>query len=470
MSFLHDNFLLSNELARTLYHKYAEPSPILDYHCHLPPKDIAQNRKFNNLFEAWLEGDHYKWRAMRANGVPEEYITGKIDPWEKFLCWAKTVPHTLRNPLYHWTHIELRRYFGIEKILNEQSARQIWDEANEKLQSPELSTQGILRKFNVAAVCTTDDPVDSLEYHKSLVSQNCTTRVFPAFRPDKAFAVDQPAAFNAWITKLEQTSGMDCSKFAGFLAALDHRHAFFHSFGCRLSDHGLEAMYSGPCSEIQAAMIYDAARSGRPASIAHAQAFGFCLMLFLGRLDHQRGWTKQLHLGAIRNNNLYLMDLLGPDTGSDSIGDFPQARALSTYLGALAQEERLPKTILYNVNPADNYVFATMAGNFQGGGIPGKIQFGSGWWFLDQIEGMRWQINALSNNGLLSRFVGMITDSRSFLSYPRHEYFRRLLCGMIGEDVESGALPHDHELLANLVRDVCFRNARNYFGLALPNH
>ncbi len=470
MSFLHDNFLLPTELSRTLFHKYAEPSPILDYHCHLPPKDIAQNRKFNNLFEAWLEGDHYKWRAMRANGVPEELITGPIDPWEKFQCWAKTVPHTLRNPLYHWTHLELRRYFGIEKILNENSARHIWDEANEKLQSPELTTQVLMKKFNVAAVCTTDDPVDSLEYHQSLVAQNLVTRVFPAFRPDKAFAVDQPAAFNAWIGKLEQASGLDCSKFDGFLAAIDQRHAFFHSQGCRLSDHGLEAMYSGPCSEIQAAMIYDSARAGRPASPAHTQAFGFCLMLILGRLDHQRGWAKQLHLGAIRNNNLYLMDKLGPDTGSDSIGDFPQARVLSTYLGQLAQEDRLPRTILYNVNPADNYVFATMAGNFQGGGIPGKIQFGSGWWFLDQVEGMRWQINALSNNGLLSRFVGMITDSRSFLSYPRHEYFRRLLCGMIGEDVEGGALPNDLELLSNLVRDVCFRNARNYFGLALPNH
>jgi len=468
MSFLHENFLLTTELARTLYHQSAAPEPILDYHCHLPPKDIAQNRRFKNLFEAWLEGDHYKWRAMRANGVPEAHITGPMDPWEKFHCWAKTVPHTLRNPLYHWTHLELRRYFGIETLLNEHSARRIWDEANEKLQSPELSTQGILKKFQVRAVCTTDDPVDSLEYHKSLVDQNIATRVFPAYRPDKAFAVDNPAAFNAWIAKLEQTSGLDCAKFEGFLAALDHRHAFFHSFGCRLSDHGLEAMYNGPCSEVQAAMIYDAARAGRPASPAHVQAFGYCLMLHLGRFDHQRGWTKQLHLGAIRNNNLYLMDQLGPDTGSDSIGDFPQARALSAYLGTLAQEERLPKTILYNVNPADNYVFASMAGNFQGGGIPGKLQFGSGWWFLDQLEGMRWQINALSNNGLLSRFVGMITDSRSFLSYPRHEYFRRLLCGMLGEDVAEGALPHDLEMLSNLVRDVCFRNARNYFGLALP--
>ncbi len=468
MSFLNDNFLLQTELGRTLFHQHAAPSPILDYHCHLPPKDIAQNRRFNNLFEAWLEGDHYKWRAMRANGVPEESITGRVDPWEKFQCWARTVPATLRNPLYHWTHLELRRYFGIETLLNEHTARRIWDEANEKLQSPELTTQGILKKFKVAAVCTTDDPVDSLEYHRALAASDCATRMFPTFRPDKAFAVDYPSAFNAWIVKLEQASGLDCARFDGFLAALAHRHEYFHSFGCRLSDHGLEAMYTGPCSDIQAAMIYDAARLGKPASPAHTQAFGYCLMLHLARLDHQRGWTKQLHLGAIRNNNLYLMDRLGPDTGSDSVGDFAHARALSQYLGALAKEERLPKTILYNLNPADNYVFATMVGNFQGDGIPGKLQFGSGWWFLDQLEAMRWQINALSNNGLLARFVGMLTDSRSFLSYPRHEYFRRLLCGMLAEDVEQGALPHDLDLLANLVRDVCFRNAQNYFGLALP--
>ena len=467
MSFLNDNFLLKSELARTLYHT-AAAEPILDYHTHLPPQDIAQNRKFNNLFEAWLEGDHYKWRAMRTNGVPEEYITGKIDPWEKFQCWAKTVPYTLRNPLYHWTHLELRRYFDIHTLLNEHTARHIWDEANEKLQSPELTTQGILKKFNVAAVCTTDDPTDSLEHHRSLAAQDFSTKVFPTFRPDKAFAVDQPVAFNKWIAKLEQVSGLDCSRFDGFLAAIENRHAYFHSFGCRLSDHGLEAMYQGPCSEVQAAMIFDLARAGKPASPQHTQAFGFNLMMFLGRLDHQRGWTKQLHLGAIRNNNLYLMDKLGPDTGSDSVGDFPQARVLSQYLGALAKEEKLPKVILYNLNPADNYVFASMVGNFQDGVTPGKLQFGSAWWFSDQLEAMRWQIDALSNNGLLSRFVGMLTDSRSFLSYPRHEYFRRLLCGMLGEDVEHGAVPHDVEMLMNLVRNICFRNAHGYFGLALP--
>jgi glucuronate isomerase len=469
MSFLPEDFLLTTALARTLYFEHAAPSPILDYHCHLPPRDIAQNRRFNNLYEAWLEGDHYKWRALRANGVPEEQITGRVDPWEKFLAWARTVPRTLRNPLYHWTHLELRRYFGIDVILNEQTARRVWDEANAKLQTPELSTQGILKKFRVAAVCTTDDPVDSLEHHRAFATQGAATRMYPAFRPDKAFWVDQPAAFNEWIAKLEQTSGQDCSRLEGFLAALDRRHAYFHELGGRLSDHGLEAMYVGPCSEIQAAMIFDAARSGRPATPAHAQAFGFFLMLFLGRLDHQRGWTKQLHLGAIRNNNRHLMRLLGADTGSDSTGDFPQARALSAYLGTLAHEERLPKTILYNLNPADNYVFASMIGNFQDGTIPGKMQFGSGWWFLDQEEGMRWQIDALSNNGLLSRFVGMLTDSRSFLSYPRHEYFRRLLCGMLGTDVARGALPDDLEMLSGLVRDICFNNARDYFGLALPS-
>jgi glucuronate isomerase len=468
MSYLSEDFLLPNEMARTLYHEHAVHEPILDYHCHLPPRQIAENRKFHNLFEAWLEGDHYKWRAMRANGVPEELVTGSAPPYEKFLAYAKTVPRTLRNPLHHWTHLELRRYFGIETLLDEKTAPKIWQEANEKLQTPELTTQGILKKMRVMAVCTTDDPADTLEYHQAIVRQKIGTRVYPTFRPDKVFAVDQPEAFNAWIAKLETVAKMGCAKLADFLTAIDRRHAFFHELGGRLSDHGLEAMFEGPCTEAQAAAIFDAARAGHAATPAQKQAFGFFIMLFLGRLDHQRGWTKQLHLGAIRDNNPRLMRRLGNDVGCDSIGDFPQARTLGAYLTALDDEEKLPKVILYNVNPADNYVFATMTGNFQDGSLAGKLQFGSAWWFADQLEGMRWQIDALSNIGLLSRFVGMLTDSRSFLSYPRHEYFRRLLCGMLGEDVERGAVPDDVELLSGLVRDICFRNARAHFGLALP--
>ena len=467
MSYLNEHFLLPNDVARTLYHAHAADEPILDYHCHLPPKDIAENRRFHNLFEAWLEGDHYKWRAMRTNGVPEEMVTGAAPQYEKFLAYARTVPKTLRNPLHHWTHLELRRYFGIETLLCEETAPRIWHEANEKLQSNELTTQGILRKMRVKAVCTTDDPADSLEHHLAFDRQKPHTRMYPTFRPDKVFAVDQPEIFNAWVAKLEAVAKMECGKLADFLAALDRRHAFFHDLGGRLSDHGLEAMFAGPCTEAQAAAIFDAARAGKPASPAQKQAFGFYLMLFLGRLDHKRGWTKQLHLGAIRDNNPRLVRRLGNDVGCDSIGDFPQARTLAEYLKTLDDESALPKVILYNVNPADNYVFGTMIGNFQDGTVPGKLQFGSAWWFLDQVEGMRWQMDALSSLGLLSRFVGMLTDSRSFLSYPRHEYFRRLLCGMLGEDVQRGSVPHDMELLGGLVRDISFRNARDYFGLAL---
>jgi glucuronate isomerase len=470
MSYLNEHFLLPNEVARVLYHAHAATEPILDYHCHLPPKDIAENRRFRNLFEAWLEGDHYKWRAMRANGVPEEMVTGAAPPYEKFLAYARTVPRTLRNPLHHWTHLELRRYFGIETLLNEETAPRVWHEANEKLQTPELTTQGILQKMRVKAVCTTDDPTDSLEHHLAFAKQKHDTRMYPTFRPDKAFDVNHPGVFNAWVAKLEAVSKVECRKLGDFLAALDRRHQFFHDLGGRLSDHGLETMFEGPCTEAQAAAIFDAARVGHAASPAQWQAFGYYLMLHLSRLDHKRGWTKQLHLGAIRDNNPRLVRKLGNDVGCDSIGDFPHARTLSAYFKTLDEEEALPKVILYNLNPADNYVFASMIGNFQDGSVPGKLQFGSAWWFLDQLEAMRWQIDALSNIGLLSRFVGMLTDSRSFLSYPRHEYFRRLLCGMLGEDVERGAVPHDLEMLSGLVRDISFRNARAHFGLALTEN
>jgi glucuronate isomerase len=466
MPFIHEDFLLSAKTARKLYHQYAEAEPIFDYHCHLSPRDIAANRQFNNLFEIWLEGDHYKWRAMRANGVDERFCTGHASPFEKFRAWAATVPHTLRNPLYHWTHLELKRYFGITELLDEKTADKIWRQANEKLATPELTAQGILRKFKIRAVCTTDDPVDNLEHHRVFTSQGHLTKMFPAFRPDRALTVNQPASFNRWVEQLAAAANIDINSFGAFESALKKRHDFFHSQGCRLSDHGLNHCFADFCSEKVAAGIFDKARDGEPVTPQEHSQFASFLMVFFGQLDAKRGWTKQLHLGAMRNNNTRLLKQLGPDTGFDSIGDWPQCSALAAYLDRLDRENSLPKTIIYNLNPADNYAFAAMIGNFQDGTIPGKIQFGSGWWFLDQREGMEWQMNALSNLGLLSRFVGMITDSRSFMSYPRHEYFRRTLCNLVGRDMENGALPNDKKLVGSMIRNICYANARNY--LAFP--
>jgi len=466
MKFIHEDFLLQTRTARRLYHQFAEEEPIFDYHCHLSPKDIAENRQFRNLFEIWLEGDHYKWRAMRANGVAERFCTGDAEPFAKFQAWAATVPHTLRNPLYHWTHLELKRYFGIDELLDEESAARIWKKANAQLATPELSTQGILKKFKVTTLCTTDDPIDDLRYHREMAAAGLSTRVLPAFRPDKAFAVQDPAKFNTWVQALAQASDTDISDFDSFLDALRQRHDFFHAQGCRLSDHGMNQCYADFCTEKTASVIFEKARRTRPVSPEEQAQFASFMMLFFGRLDAQKGWTKQLHLGALRNTNTRLLTKLGPDTGFDSIGDFPQAATLSAYLNRLDQDDLLPKTILYNNNPADNYVYATMAGNFQDGTLPGKIQFGAAWWFLDQKEAMEWQLNALSNIGLLSRFVGMVTDSRSFMSYPRHEYFRRVLCNLIGRDVENGEIPEDDALLGSMIRNICYSNARNY--LALP--
>ena len=460
--FIHDDFLLGNKPAHRLYHKYAAKEPIFDYHCHIPPADIAGNRSFLNLFEIWLEGDHYKWRAMRTNGVAEKYITGKASPEEKFLAWAGTVPNTLRNPLYHWTHLELKRYFGISDLLDSGSAPKIWKKANALLGSPELSTQGILRKMKVKVVCTTDDPVDSLEHHRDFAKQRHPTKMFPAFRPDKALAVRQPQAFNAWADRLAGASGKETGSLDGFLGALDARHGFFHEQGCRLSDHGLDHCHADFCTEKEAGRIFDRVRAGKKVSPEEHDRFASFMMLFFGHLDAKRGWTKQLHLGALRNNNARLLGSLGPDTGFDSIGDDPQARSLSAYLDRLDAENMLPKTVLYNLNPADNYVFAAMIGNFQDGSVAGKIQYGSGWWFLDQKEGMEWQLNALSGLGMLSRFIGMITDSRSFMSYPRHEYFRRVLCNLIGRDMEQGLLPDDEEMVGTMIRNICYSNARDF--------
>jgi glucuronate isomerase len=458
-SFITEDFLLQNEMARELYHEHAEHEPIFDYHCHLPPDQLAENKTFRNLYEIWLAGDHYKWRAMRSNGVPEKYCTGDASDWDKFLAYARTVPHTLRNPLYHWTHIELKRFFGIQKLLNETTAKEIWDEANVKLAA--LPVHRILESNRVAVVCTTDDPTDSLEQHRRIrESGRLSTRVYPAFRPDKALAVDQPAAWNAWMDKLGE-----CRDLPGFFAALQQRLDFFHENGCRLSDHGLNHSYADDCTETIAAKIFASARAGKPVTPSEADQFRSVVMLWLGEQYQARGWVMQLHLGALRNNNTRMMQTLGADTGFDSIGDWPQAGPLARYLDKLDQNNRLPKTILYNLNPADNYAFATMLGNFQDGSVPGKLQFGSSWWFLDQKEAIEWQINALSNLGLLSRFVGMITDSRSFLSYSRHEYFRRVLCNLIGRDVVNGELPRDNKLLGGIVRDICYHNAMSYFPL-----
>lgn len=465
MPFIHEDFLLSTKTARRLYHEFAEAEPIFDYHCHLSPRDIAANRQFKNLFEIWLEGDHYKWRAMRSNGVDEKYCTGNVSPYEKFLAWAKTVPHTLRNPLYHWTHLELKRYFGISELLNEKTAKKIWEKANEQLARPALTTQGILKKFKVKLVCSTDDPVDTLSDHREFARAGHPTKMLPAFRPDKALGVNSPVPFNRWVEQLAAASNVDINGFGAFTTALTRRHDFFHSQGCRLSDHGMNHCFADFCSEKTAAAIFDKARRGEAASPAEYSQFASHMMLLFGRLDAKRGWVKQLHLGAMRNNNSRLLKLLGSDTGFDSIGNWPQAHTLAAYLDKLDSENALPKTIIYNLNPADNYAFASMIGNFQDGSVPGKIQFGAAWWFLDQKEAMEWQLNALSNLGLLSRFVGMVTDSRSFMSYPRHEYFRRTLCNLIGRDVENGEVPDDRKLLGDLIGNICFGNASRYFGI-----
>jgi glucuronate isomerase len=466
-AFLPENFLLSNRTSEKLYFEFAQPQPIFDYHCHIPPADIAGNRRFENLTQIWLAegryGDHYKWRAMRANGVPERFITGNAGDYEKFLAFARTVPATLRNPLYHWTHLELRRYFGITELLNEESAPRVWAQANEQLQ--ELTVHQILQKFRVSVICTTDDPTDDLAHHQALRTSTLPTRVYPAFRPDKIFAIDQGDAFQRWVERLEKASGNNASELAGLLDSLRARHRFFGSLGAKLSDQGIPFTYSEPCDEAEASAIYARTRSGVTPGEAEALKFRSFMLRFLGELDADAGWTKQLHLGALRNANRRRLAEFGPDTGYDSIGDWPQAEPLARYLDQLETAGKLPKMILYNLNPADNYVLATMIGNFQDGSIPGKLQFGSGWWFLDQKQGMEWQLNALASVGLLSRFVGMLTDSRSFMSYPRHEYFRRLLCNLLGSDVERGEIPNDLGLLSNLVRGICFENAKAYFGL-----
>ncbi len=465
--FLDENFLLNNTTAQRLYHEYAKDMPIIDYHNHLPPNEIAEDKNFENISKVWLNGDHYKWRAMRTNGVEEEYITGDKTDWEKFRAWAATVPYTVRNPLYHWTHLELQRYFDINTILNADSAKSIYDECSEKLQSKEYSVRGLLEKMNVKVVCTTDDPLDSLEHHQKISKDGWAVKVFPAFRPDKAMNVDDVTTFNNYLTGLESAADTSISTYNDYLAALKKRHAFFVENNCSISDHGLEEIYAEDYTSTEVAGIFAKIRSGGELTLIENRKFKSAMLVNFAEWDWEKGFVQQYHLGALRNNNSRMLSQLGPDTGWDSIGDFTQAQALSKFLNRLDKNNTLAKTIIYNLNPADNELFATMIGNFNDGSAAGKVQWGSSWWFLDQKDGMTKQINALSNMGLLSRFVGMLTDSRSFLSFPRHEYFRRILCNLFGEEIENGELPNDMAWTGKVIQDICFNNAKNYFNWEL---
>lgn len=462
--FLDDNFFLDTETAVVLYHQYAKPQPIIDYHNHLPPDEIANDRIFNDLTEAWLEGDHYKWRAMRANGINEYYITGKASNEEKFMKWAETVPYIIRNPLYHWTHLELRRYFNIDRILSPKTAKEIYEEASEKLKNPEFSARNLLLKMGVKTLCTTDDPIDSLEYHKKIKTDNFSISVLPAFRPDRAMAVESSAAFNEYIGQLEKVADIDISNFSAFKNALQKRHDFFAENGCCVSDHGLNTFYAESFTEKELENIFEKICHKKILTENEILKFKSGMLIFFAEMDFEKNWVQQFHVGALRDTNPKKLSVLGPNTGFDSIGDFKHAQAMAKLFAALEEKGKLAKTIFYNLNPADNYLFAAMAGNFQDSSVPGKMQHGSGWWFLDQKEGIEWQINALSNIGLLSRFVGMLTDSRSFLSYPRHEYFRRILCNMLGSEIENGLLPNDLEFIGSMVENICYHNAKNYFG------
>lgn len=464
-TFITADFLLQNEFAKKLYHGFAADLPIIDYHNHLPPIEIAQNRVFDNITQVWLAGDHYKWRAMRTLGIDENYITGDASDKEKFLKWAETVPYTIRNPLYHWTHLELQRYFGIDTLLTADNAAEIYEHTSHLLQQKSHHTVALLKNKNVEILCTTDDPTDNLEHHNSIKAQHSTPKIFPTFRPDKAFAVEDTVSYMTYIEKLEAVSGKTIATYNGLLSALENRIDYFHEIGARLADHGLEQLYYFEKEVFNCETLFQKVREKKTLSKDETHYFKAKTLLFLSKAYHKRGWTQQFHLGAIRNNNKRLLTTLGSDTGFDSIGDFSQTSALSGFLNALDSTNELTKTILYNLNPSDNEAFATMAGNFNDGSSKGKVQFGAAWWFLDQKDGMEKQINTLSNMGLLSCFVGMLTDSRSFLSFPRHEYFRRILCNLLGNDVEKGELPADEKWLGKLVSDICYYNAKEYFSL-----
>ncbi len=461
--FLDENFLLQSEEAIQLYHHHAAKSSIIDYHNHLSPKDIAENRQFTNLTEIWLDGDHYKWRAMRTNGIDERFCTGNASPEEKFMKWAETVPNTMRNPLYHWTHLELKRYFGVNELLNAKSAKAIYDHCNALLKKNEFKVQGLLSMMKAEVVCTTDDPTDDLQYHKVMASST-TLKMFPTFRPDKSYSFDDLVAYKAYIQKLSQASSVEVNSLQSLFKALENRVDFFHAHGCHVSDHGLEILPFSKTSLGEAEKLFATALSGGALSAEEKIGLRYIILSHLCRLYHAKGWIQQFHLGALRNNNSRMLRNLGPDTGFDSMGDFSQAQTMSRFFDQLDNSNQLAKTIIYNLNPSDNELFATMTGNFNDGSTPAKMQWGSGWWFLDQKDGMEKQMNTLSNMGLLSRFVGMVTDSRSFLSFPRHEYFRRILCNMMGEDVKRGELPNDMQHLGKMVDDICYNNAKLYFG------
>ncbi|MBR5956408.1 MAG: glucuronate isomerase [Bacteroidales bacterium] len=463
--FTNKDFMLTNDTARELYHESAEKMPIIDYHCHLVPQMIAENHQFADLTEIWLGGDHYKWRAMRGNGVPEEYITGNRSSWEKFQKWAETMPYTMRNPLYHWSHLELSRGFGIDRILNPGSAREIYEECTAKLQTPEYRGQALIRKFNVSVVYTTDDPVDDLRWHKQIAEHPFGTKVLPAWRPDKAMAIENPAAYREYIDRLAEVSGVEIRSFSDLIDALQKRHDFFASMGSKLSDHGLDTFYADDYTQSEIDAIFRKVLDGKNADEKELSKFRSAMLYEFAVMDHASGWAQQFHVGAIRNNNTKMLRTIGPDTGYDAIHDLPLAASGHKMLDRLAREDKLTRTILYNLNPKDNEVLATMAYTFNDGSVPGKMQLGAGWWFLDQEDGMKKQMNALSALGLLSRFVGMLTDSRSFLSYPRHEYFRRVLCNLLGEDIENGKLPRSEmSFIHQMVKDISYNNADRYFG------
>ena len=467
--FLSDDFLLKNKFSQRLYHAYAKDLPIIDYHNHLPPAEISSNRKFENISKIWLAGDHYKWRAMRTLGIEEKFITGDATDYQKFEKWAYTLPHTLRNPLYHWSQMELSRYFGIDELLLPARAEKMYFATSEKLQEEQFRARGLLEQMNVEVVCTTDDPADTIEHHESYFIQNHSVKMYPAFRPDKSFAIENIISYKTYLQRLGKAAGLEITSFDTLLEALENRVNFFHSRGCRLSDHGLENMYFSKNTSLSPDQILKKVLEGIKPTEQEIITFKFHTLKALCKLYHAKGWVQQFHLGALRNTNERMERVLGPDTGFDSIGDFDQASSLAAFFNELDKSDQLTKTVIYNLNPRDNEVFASMIGNFNDGSVKGKMQYGSGWWYLDQKNGMENQLNALSNLGLLSCFIGMLTDSRSFLSFPRHEYFRRILCNLFGQDVENGELPWDEQWLGKIIQDICYHNAKNYFDFSPSN-
>ena len=468
-TFLSKDFLLKNKFAQNLYHGFAKDLPIIDYHNHLPPAEISSNRKFENISKIWLAGDHYKWRAMRTLGIEEKFITGDATDYQKFEKWAYTLPYTLRNPLYHWSQMELSRYFGIDELLLPAQAEKMYSATSEKLQEEQFRARGLLEQMNVAVVCTTDDPADTLEHHESYFIQNHSVKMYPAFRPDKSFAIENINSYKTYLQRLGQAAGVEITSYDTLLEALENRVNFFHSRGCRLSDHGLENMYFSKNTSLSPDQIFKKVLEGIESTEQEIIAFKFHTLKALCKLYHAKGWVQQFHLGALRNTNERMERVLGPDTGFDSIGDFDQASALAAFFNELDKSDQLTKTVIYNLNPRDNEVFASMIGNFNDGSVKGKMQYGSGWWYLDQKDGMEKQLNTLSNMGLISCFIGMLTDSRSFLSFPRHEYFRRILCNLLGQDVENGELPWDEQWLGKIIQDICYHNAKNYFDFSPSN-